>query len=152
MANNKTRGSKHTNRGSKISCTTLAMGSSVYLYVVSLKIHIHGIFWYVLQHMYKRPSAFCHLIIHVPDVSGFDNSVTKTSIPVGRYGDVSSDVTIMLMLMHGDVNIPWLEEQKYGTFQNRLNELGPNDLWSRIQKISQVTWIRSEATWLVNRK
>ena len=63
---------------------------------------------------------------------------------VGCYGAAFSDTTIVLkcdftivlMLMHGDINNASLRE-KYGVFQNKPSDLGPSDLWSHLRNQRQ---------------
>ena len=75
--------------------------------------------WYVLQYMYKRQSTFSSLINYVFNAAGSDSIVGYKNLSVGGYGAAFSDfnivlmrdVTIVLTLMHGDVNNASLGEQ-----------------------------------------
>ena len=67
------------------------------------------------------------------------------------------DVTIMLMLVPGDINNALLGHE-YGAFQTKPSDLGPSDLWSNLrkqrQKTPQLTWDQRQCkmtchvTWL----
>ena len=50
-------------------------------------------------------------------------SPTKTPLSVGCYGAASSDITIVLVLMHGGINNPTLGEQ-FGVSQNKPSNKG----------------------------
>ena len=50
---------------------------------------------------------------------------------MGCYGDAFSDITIVLALMHGNVdNLSPGEQQQQGAFQIMPSDLVPSDLWS----------------------
>ena len=111
----------------------------------------------------QRQSTVSSLVNYVFDAtcSGYKTSAWVVS---GAFSDVTivltRVVTIVLTLMHGDVNNASLGEQQ-SAFQNKPSDLGPCDLWSHLrnqkQKTPQVTWDRRrgqvtcQVTWVMIR-
>ena len=66
---------------------------------------------------------------------------------------LTRDATVVLTLMHADVNKASLGNQK-GAFQNKLSDLFPSDLWSHLRnqsrdrKLQELLRIKDDAKWL----
>ena len=67
-------------------------------------------------------------------------SPAKTTWSVGRSGAALKDVTILLTLMHGDVNKPSLGGNRVRS-KNKQSDLWSH-LWNARQKTAQFTWVQ----------